>query len=180
MASQLADCWGILGGIEWRWALDPASDAEQRHKHLGRSSEAYEKGYEYELESLSSGTSTYNRLNRLLVRVLDDPTLLTTDAEAAPCAINVRAEIKKIHEELSEELRKHPPDSVWTAADMALLNVLLGHQDAASAYAVFEGMNPPDYARQSALDMLNGLSKLDLPTAKALQDAVSRLGSRRG
>ena len=27
MASELADCWGILGGVERRWALDPASDA---------------------------------------------------------------------------------------------------------------------------------------------------------
>jgi hypothetical protein len=176
MAPELADCWGILGGIEWRWSLDPTSDAAQRLEHLQRSIEAYDKGYEYEKESLSSDTSTYNKLNRLLVRLLRDPELLTTDVEPAKGAMNIRAEI----EQVDQHLRKHATTSVWTAADMALINVLLGRQDAASAYADFLRMKPPDYARQSALDMLIPLSKLDVPTAAGLQDAVRCLRARPG
>jgi hypothetical protein len=176
MASELADCWGILGGLERRWALDPASDTAQRLEHLQRSIEAHDKGYEYEKESLSSGTSTYNNLNRLLVRLLRDPELLATEMGAAGGTMNVREELEKVAEQISQ----HPIDNVWTAADMALLNVLLGRQDAASAYAAFERMAPPDFARQSVLDLLVPLAKLDLPSAAALRDAERRLGAQRG
>jgi hypothetical protein len=69
---------------------------------------------------------------------------------------------------------------VWTAADFALLNVLLGRQDAASAYSAFERMEPPDFAVQSALDVLRPLAKLDLPTAAELRNAERRLSARRG
>jgi len=175
MASELADCWGILGGVERRWALDPASDAGQRLEHLQRSIVAYDKGYEYERESSLGGTSTYNKLNRLLVRLLLEPELLKTDEGASAGAMNVRAELKKVGDQISQ----HANDSVWTAADMALLNVLLGHQDAASAYSVFERMKPPDFARQSALDVLIPLAELDLPTAAGLRDAITRLGAPR-
>src|SRR4051794_18617652 len=34
LVSELADCWGILGGIERRWALDPGTDAAQRRAHF--------------------------------------------------------------------------------------------------------------------------------------------------
>jgi hypothetical protein len=176
MASELADCWGLLGGLERRWALDSASNAAQRLEHLQRSIEAYDKGYEYEKECSSSGTSTYNRLNRLLVRLLRDPELLAEDGGAARGTMDVRAELEK----LAEQIRQHPIDNVWTAADMALIDVLLGRQNAASAYADFERMEPPDFARQSALDVLTPLAKLDLPNAAALQDAERRLSARRG
>jgi len=176
MASELADCWGILGGLERRWALDPASNAKQRLEHLQRSIEAYDKGYEYEKESLSSGINTYNMLNRLLVRLLLAPELLATDRGAAGETMNVRAELEKVAEQIS----RHATDSVWTAADMALLNILLKRQDAASAYAAFERMEPPDFARQSALDVLIPLAQLDLPIAAELRDAARRLGARRG
>jgi hypothetical protein len=72
-------------------------------------------------------------------------------------------------------IRKHGVDSVWAASDLGLLNVLLGHQDAASAYAPFEKMEPPDFACQSALDVLTPLASLDLPTAPELRNAELRL-----
>src|SRR4051812_8026828 len=63
-ASELADCWGILGGVERRWALDPTSNLEQRIAHLRQSVSAYDKGYIYENDpSLVSTVSTYNWLN---------------------------------------------------------------------------------------------------------------------
>jgi hypothetical protein len=176
MASELADSWGILGGLQRRWALDPKSDAAQRTERLERSIDAYDKGYEYEKESPLGGTSTYNKLNRLLVRVLRSPELLATDGRAVEGTMNVRAEL----EELGEQISQHASDSVWTAADMALLNVLLGRQDAVSAYATFERMQPPDFARQSVLDALVPLAKLDLPTAAGLREAVRRLGGHSG
>jgi hypothetical protein len=170
MACELADCWGLVGGIERRWALDPASDTDQRSEHLQRSIEAYDKGYEYEKTSPSASTSTYNMLNRLLVRLLCTPELLATDTGIP----SMRAELEKVAEKI-----RPPIDNVWKAADMALINVLLGRQDAASAYRVFERLEPPDFAVQSALDVLTPLAKLDLPTAAVLRDAERRLSVRR-
>jgi hypothetical protein len=177
IASELADCWGILGGVERRWALDPASDPTQRLEHLRRSIEAYDKGYEYEKVSSSSGTSTYNELNRLLVRLLLNPELLSTDGgTTAAETMNVPAELEKI----ADRIQLGGIDNVWTAADMALLNVLLRRQDATSAYAVFEAMKPPDFALQSALDVLGPLGRLDLPMAAELREAERRLSALRG
>jgi hypothetical protein len=170
MAIELADCWGILGGLERRRALEPASGGAQRQEHLRRSIDAYDKGYEYEKEALGSGNSTYNQLNRLLVRLL-----------ACDGTVDLRAEFEKLRPKLAtvaEQISSRPIDNVWSAADMALLNILLGRQDAATAYAPFERMQPPDFARQSALEMLIPLAKLDLPNAKALRDAERRLGPR--
>jgi hypothetical protein len=109
MALELADCWGMLGGLERRWALDSASDRAQRIEHLQRSIEAHDNGYEYEKGSLSRGTGIYNKLNRLLVRLLRDPELLTPDEKAAERTMNVRTEL----EEVARELNQHANDNVW-------------------------------------------------------------------
>jgi hypothetical protein len=41
-------------------------------------------------------------------------------------------------------------------------------------------MNPPDFVRQSVLDVLKPLAELNLPTAAGLREAISLLGARRG
>ena len=173
MASELADCWGMIGGVQRRWAFD-SSDPNERNKHLDLSIEAYDKGYFYEQKSSSDRSSTYNMLNRLLVRLLRDSSMLTADPREG--TMDVRAELEKV----AQRIGGGAPDNVWTAADMALLNVLLQRQDAASAFAAFEHLKPPDFARQSALDVIAPLAKLDLPMSSALQEAERRLAARRG
>jgi hypothetical protein len=167
--------WGILGGLEWRRALDSTGEPAKSREHLQRSIEAYDKGYKYENESSSSGTSTYNKLNRLLVRLLLDPKLLAPAGGPRDKAMNVRTEL----EEVGEQLSQHAADNVWFAADMALINVLLGRQDAVSAYAYFERMKPPDFVRQSARDVLIPLAELNLLSSAGLRDAVNLLDARR-
>jgi hypothetical protein len=172
LASELADCWGILGGVERRWALDPSSDPAQRTAHLQQSIAAYDKGYRYESDPLlSSAPKTYNRLNRLIVRLLLNPARLTANGNAADQelsgTLNVRSELEAIAAQIMEQ----GIDSVWTAADWALLYVLLGRQDAASAYANFEKKDPPDFACQSALDVITPLAAANLPTAAELKNA---------
>ncbi len=202
IAAELADCWGILGGIERRWALNSASNAHAcrlgniiriasqyvkllssrrfrestrskgidiRSEHLERSIEAYDKGSEYEV--LSGETSTYNRLNRLLVRLLRDPTLMMSDKIPAGCTKNMREELREV-----AALINPKEDDIWAAADMALLNILLDGKDAESAYNRFN-KNTPDFAIRSALDMLKPLAKLDLPNANALREAERLLNA---
>jgi hypothetical protein len=176
LASELADCWGILGGVERRWALDPSSDVEQRTTRLQRSIRAYDEGYRYEADPLlSSAPKTYNRLNRLVVRLLLNPERLTANGNARDQEpggmLNVRSELEAIAAQIMEQ----GIDSVWTAADLALLDVLLGRQDAASAYSNFEKKQPPDFACQSALDVIRPLAAANLATAAELKNAEQRL-----
>jgi hypothetical protein len=170
-ASELSDSWGILGGVERRLALDASTGTVQRLAHLQESIKAYDEGYSYESDPVfGSPTKTYNRLNRLIVRLLLSPGRLTAHGEASnqeANGVNLRSEF----EATATLIRKHGVDSVWAASDLALLNVLLGHQDAASAYAPFEKLEPPDFACQSALDVLTPLASLDLPTAPELKNA---------
>jgi hypothetical protein len=176
LVSELADCWGILGGVERRWALDPSSDAAQRITHLEQSIRAYDEGYRYESDPLlSSAPKTYNRLNRLVVRSLLNPERLTANGNAADQepggTLNVRYELGAIAAQIMEQ----GIDSIWTAADLALLDVLLGRQDAISAYRNFEKKEPPDFACQSALDVITPLAAANLSTAAELKNAERRL-----
>ena len=50
LASELADCWGILGGIERRWA-EASNIAAERAEHLRKSVHAYDQGFGYEFGS---------------------------------------------------------------------------------------------------------------------------------
>jgi hypothetical protein len=183
LASELADCWGILGGVERRWALDPSSDEAQRTAHLRQSIAAYDKGYCYESDPLlDSTTKTYNRLNRLVSRLLLNPERLTANGNAADQEPNGTLNVRSELEAIATQIKEQGIDSVWTAADLALLNVLLGRQDAASAYASFEKKQPPDFAYQSALDVVAPLAALNLATAAELKSAEKRLtmlGARR-
>jgi len=123
--------------------------------------------------------STYNRLNRLIVRLLRDPQMLARDRDAAADTgktVDVRREL----ETLADEIGGRSIDDHWSALDMALLNVLLARQDAASAYAPFERMSAPDFARQSALDIVAPLAELDLSAGPELRRAEQRLRRARG
>jgi hypothetical protein len=171
MASELADCLGILGGIERRWALDPDSEAG-RVEHLHKSIDAYEDGYVVESDPALE-PSTYNRLNRLLSRLLLDPQLLS-DTESAPDSAGTFS-LRRELEDIARQIESDATKSVWPAADLALVNILLGRKDAATAYTTFERLRPPDYACQSALDMVSALAKMDLSTAPELKKAEHRL-----
>jgi hypothetical protein len=180
LASELADCWGILGGVERRHALDYSVDAVERTEYLQKSANAYDKGHRYEADpSLGATTSTYNQLNRLLVRLLINPNRLTANwdlADQEPGGmLNVRAELEAV----ARQLEVQGAENVWAAADLALLNVLLGRQDAATAYTAFEKKEPPDFACQSALDGLTPLAALNLPTAVELKSAEQHLTALR-
>ena len=172
IAAELADCWGILGGVERRWAFELAGDPMLRLEHLDRSIAAYDEGYRYERTD-PGRRSTYNRLNRLIVRLLRDPQVLARDRDAADVGktVDVRQEL----ETLADEIGGRGIDDPWSALDVALLNVLLARQDAASAYASFERMSAPDFARQSALDVVAPLAELDFPVGPELRRAEQRL-----
>src|SRR5262245_49766966 len=70
LASELADCYGLLGGINRRWGLS-LTEPEKRQELLRESFNSYNKGYqEYEAHEEYRITNSYNLLNRLVSLLL--------------------------------------------------------------------------------------------------------------
>jgi hypothetical protein len=176
MASELADCYGLLGGIERRWALVPGASEKQVSAHLRESVRAYDEAWGFESGDYGI-SSSYGMVNRLVSRVLADPNALTegyvTNLGDGIKPLAVPAELKEAREKI--EASKRAESDYWSAADLALVQVLLGKGDAAQLYAKFIEKSPPDYAYKSILDVLRPLSERALAVIGDLQDAVRLL-----
>lgn len=178
MASELADCYGLLGGIERRWAL--VADKEHAGEHLRKSVIAYDQAWAYESGDYGV-SSSYGMVNRLVSRVLADPNALkeeyVTDLGQGIEPLAVRMKLEEARKEIGASQRAET--DYWAAADLALVQLLLGEGDPTGRYSKFIEKSPPDYAYNSVLDVLRQLSGSDLPAVKAdLREAVTLLSAR--
>jgi Trypsin-like peptidase domain len=178
LKTELADCYGLAGGIQRRWGLEAAT-AEERQLLLAKSAGAYDEGYKREVETKSA--VSYNLVNRLVARVLYEPGALSR-ADAGPGheyfePLNVRTKLEEAERTIRDQLREQRRGDVWALADHALVTLLLGLQGGAAAYSDFQAAAPPDYAYESALATLRPLAQLDSPRTNELKDAVRRLES---
>src|SRR5688572_19338534 len=71
-ALELADCWGIRGGIY------------REEGEIAKAIDAYESGYAFERDAKYEIQATYNTINRLVVRLLNNPDLLTGGGSTIP------------------------------------------------------------------------------------------------
>jgi hypothetical protein len=172
MAEQLADCYGLLGGVERRWALSTNSAAD-RDTHLRKSIKAYDEAWN-KFESGDYGLKTsYGMMNRLVSRLLLKPASLDEQAESefgeGVTPLAVRQALGDARGLIESQLKLR--DDWWAAADLALAKLLLREGDPARAYAGFLEKSPPDYALKSVLDILQPLADLSWPLASALTQA---------
>jgi hypothetical protein len=176
---ELADCYGMKGGVERRWGME-AGESE-RSNHLASSCSAYDNGYRYEWDPQYGTPATYNLVNRLTGRLLIKPDLGSTDAIVdlgnglAP--INVKLELSEAIKLIDAQLANK--GNFWSEVDLALLKVLSGAADPSTAYAAFFALSPPSYAFASALDGLRPLVAAKVPTAQSLELAIELLTSKR-
>jgi hypothetical protein len=180
LAVELADCHGLLGGVERRWALE--GPEEDRAAHLLASISAYDDGCRLEDDKRCGIVNSYNRVNRLLVRLLLQPECLdlggTVDLGAGTVALDVRQELAATATALAAQLVGPRRGDHWAMADLALIQVLLDQADAVTAYAGFNAASPPDYVYTSVLAGLRPLADLRLRSASAIQKAISSLETR--
>jgi hypothetical protein len=173
IASELADCYGLLGGIQRRWALE-SQEIEERDKHLRESILAYDEGWC--LESGGDGiVNSYGMVNRLISRLFLKPRALSSgvvDFGEGIAPLDVRGELENAAKAIQDQLAKPRRDDYWATADLALVHALLDKDDATQLYMSFIAKSPPDYAYISVLDVLRPLSETDLPVAATLQKAV--------
>lgn len=179
MAEELADCNGLLGGVQRRWALE--SNGEERKLHLVESIRAYDTAWEFESGDYGV-VNSYGMVNRLVSRLLIAPHSLFAEGvtyfseDVQPLA--VRAKLQEAGQKIEAQLARPRRDDYWAAADLALVNVLLEKQEFHSAYSGFLEKSPPDYAFKSVLDVLRPLSELKWKLADTLTKLTVYLEER--
>jgi hypothetical protein len=180
LAVELADCHGLLGGVERRWALD--GPAEDRAAHLRASISAYDDGFTLEVDQRYGIVNSYNRVNRLLVRLVLQPDLLdrsgTVDLGGGTVPLDVRQELAATATAIADQLAGPRRGDHWAMADLALIQVLLDQADAVTAYARFNAASPPDYVYTSVLAGLRPLADLPLSSASRIGKAISSLETK--
>jgi hypothetical protein len=177
MASELADCYGLLGGVQRRWALDPKFPAE-RAEHLKESVFSYDKGYQFESDNEFGLKNSYNMLNRLISRILYYGHISPKQIDPEISSLDMTKELEEVEKSIREQVAGPRRGDVWALADLAMVELLLGVSEPAAAYASFNTLSPPDYAYSSVLSGLQPLAKLELPNADRLNEAVLLLEER--
>lgn len=184
LASELADCFGILGGSYRRWGLESETEQE-RISYLRKSVGAYQQGYELENHPEYHIVNSYNLVNRLVSYILLEPDSLS---EALPpekaggdfIVYDVKQELKKAEAVIREQLNDKRRGDIWALADLALVSLLLDYTDPVTAYADFNAKSPPDFAYESSLSTLRPMAELTLPVADKLREAVKLLEAKLG
>lgn len=179
LTKDLADCYGMIGGVERRWALE--GEPAEEMLHLARSCAAYDEGHRHEWDPQHGTPASYNLVNRLTGRLLIRPDLLGLD-EAVDLGgelgrLNLPQELTKARTLINDMLANK--GNFWVEADLALLEVLMGRADASTAYATFISLKPPGYAFSSVLDGLHPLVLKQVATKPGIQAAIELLESRR-
>lgn len=183
LASELADCYGLLGGVERRWSLDLKDKGDKGHdqEHLRKSIAAYDKSWDFEKGDYGL-LNSYGRVNRLVSRLLFSPSSLqggNLDCGDSIEKVDVRKELEFALDAITKQLAVPRRDDYWAAADWALLMLLLEKESNAEvAYARFDSKSPPGYAYSSVLDVLRPLANSEMTVATQLSDAVVHLEAR--
>jgi len=179
MATELSDCFGLVGGVQRRWADE--ADGGARDQHLTEAASAYDQGFVYESDPGFGIVNSYNLVNRLVVRVLLAPQALASEAAMqlpgiAP--LKLREELGNAATTVRRQLAGPRRGDYWALVDLALLDVLSGRVAARVAYADFLALSPPDFAYESALGGLRPLAELPIGVAPELKAAVALLQAR--
>lgn len=148
LATELADVYGLMGGVQRRWGLK--LNGVDRQHHLKESVAAYDEGFYYEKDLHSKDANTYNRVNRLVGRVLLDPHVLN----------EVTDELLMTEVILDEEIGSARQKDPWAYCDLGTIQLLLGNPDALLTFQKLDRMLPPAFVYGSTLSTLEPLCQV--------------------
>jgi hypothetical protein len=170
IASELADIYGMIGGIHKRWGLP--LDGEERRHHLEASVAAYDEGFRYERDLELNEANTYNRVNRLVGRVLLDPSILQEDGAATS---EVAEELRRAEGILTEQVGAARQKDPWAYSDLGTIQLLRGAPDALPTLRKLDRLRPPAFVYDSALTTLQPLCEVASALRPDLAQAVAQL-----
>jgi hypothetical protein len=166
LASELADTYGLLGGIEKRWGLQQAG--AERRRHLEASVAAYDEGFRYERDLEPKEANTYNRVNRLVGRVLTNPRIVAGDA-------GFSEELRTAEEVITAQLGYAREKDPWAYCDLGTVRLLRGKPDALAAFRELDRLHPPSFVYDSALATLEPLREVISGLRPDLLQAIAQL-----
>ena len=115
-ASELADCYGMQGGIYRRRAMKADGEKEFKAEML-KSIRAYDDGYKYENDPQNNIVDSYNLLNRLISRILYNPAWFTDaqqeDIPEDVARLDMYEELAKARDVVLRQLRLERRGDVW-------------------------------------------------------------------
>jgi len=141
---ELADCYGMIGGIYRRLAQINESDSKLFKSYLEKALDSYKNGKEIEKDD------SYNESNFIIINILINPMQL----------INQKKEILEVLSKIQEQVKGKRRDQWWAWSDLGLFKLLSGDkQGALEAYSQFKqkGARETDY--ESTLAVLSDLQK---------------------
>lgn len=168
LAPELADTYGLMGGIEKRWGLP--LEGQERQRHLEASVAAYDEGFKYEKDLQRNKENTYNRVNRLVGRVLLDPGVLEKDEGARS---GFSGELREAEEILSRQIGSVRQKDPWAYCDLGTMRLLRGDPDALFTYRRLEKLHPAAFVYESTLATLEPLCKVAADLRPDLVQAVA-------
>jgi len=169
IVAEIADTYGMIGGIERRWAL--ATEGVDRAEHLDKSRQAYDDGFEREDRLGSGEPTTYNRINRIVARVLIRPSILAAEQGD----IDVSAELALAEGLVADQIDGQRKRDPWVYCDLLTIQLLSGAQEAASTMDALVGLRPPDFVYKSLLDTLEPLAAVASSVRPQIASTVLRL-----
>lgn len=178
-AGELADVYGIMGGVTRRQGLSAETD-DDRADALKLSVEYYDEGFKYEKPEYGV-VNSYNLVNRLVGRILSDPSCLddTLPEDAVPADESMEDMLRDAQKQIAAQVDESRNRDPWALADMALIEILLlPSATAGSAYGPLHRTSPPSYVYESALSTLRPLADTASDRRPELGRAVMELDAR--
>ncbi len=161
-AFELADCWGIRGGI-YRAQGD-----------IEKAIASYESGYAFERNPVFAIYSTYNTVNRLVLRLLNDSTLLGPGAPAVSDGKPLAALLQEAAAAIEQKWQQMT-DPVWALADMVMIEALLENPDLPEWEKRFQNHAQDRFPFDSLGSVLKALVEKGVPAAPRLGALAKRL-----
>jgi hypothetical protein len=172
MEAELADLYGLVGGTQRRWGLE--AQGSDRDAHLAASITAYDEGFRYEQTLKAKDATSYNRINRLVGRVLLDPSVLRAGV-TAPAEVDMNHELGKAEEILTGQIESGRQRDPWAYCDLATVRLLRGTPDALATLQKLVDLRPPKFVYEITLDTLESLAKAAADIRPDLGPAVTQL-----
>jgi hypothetical protein len=172
MEAELADLYGLVGGTQRRWGLD--AQGPDRDSHLAASVRAYDDGFRYEQTLKAKDATSYNRINRLVGRVLLKPSVLQAAKTASP-EVDLNHELGKAEEILTGQIESGRQRDPWAYSDLATVRLLRGTPDALATLQKLLDLRPLKFVYESTLDTLEPLALAAADIRPDLAAAVAQL-----
>ena len=157
VAAELADCLGSLGGVR------------RRQGRITEAVELYSRGKDLEQDDRYRIANSYNQVQWLVLRILNDPALLKSE--------KTESEIDLAIETVSRQIATTRREDPWAHSDLGLLKALAGDKRGALlAWRDMDDLKPVSSVYTSGIPVLESLAN-KITNNDGLQAGVERFAA---